>query len=62
MLIGGIAHGTSPRGLMHDRSDAFSFTYDQGTNGIGHLTGVSDANHSMSFTSTAGRTMRTGTA
>lgn len=26
-----------------------SFTYDQGTNGIGHLTGASDANHSMSF-------------
>lgn len=25
------------------------FTYDQGTNGIGHLTGASDANHSMSF-------------
>ena len=26
-----------------------SFTYDQGTDGIGHLTGASDANHSMSF-------------
>lgn len=26
-----------------------SFTYDQGTDGIGHLTAVSDANHSMSF-------------
>jgi RHS repeat-associated protein len=25
------------------------FTYDQGANGIGHLTGASDANHSMSF-------------
>lgn len=27
-----------------------SLTYDQGTDGIGHLTGASDANHSMSFT------------
>lgn len=27
-----------------------SFTYDQGTDGIGHLTSASDANHSMSFT------------
>lgn len=27
-----------------------SFTYDQGTDGIGHLTGASDANHSMSWT------------
>ena len=26
-----------------------SFSYDQGTDGIGHLTGASDANHSMSF-------------
>jgi RHS repeat-associated protein len=26
-----------------------SFTYDQGTDGVGHLAGVSDANHSMSF-------------
>jgi RHS repeat-associated protein len=26
-----------------------SFTYDQGSNGIGHLTGASDANHSISF-------------
>lgn len=26
-----------------------SFTYDQGSNGIGHLTGAADANHSMSF-------------
>ena len=26
-----------------------SFTYDQGSDGIGHLTGVSDANHSASF-------------
>lgn len=26
-----------------------SFTYDAGTNGVGHLTGASDANHSMSF-------------
>jgi RHS repeat-associated protein len=26
-----------------------AFTYDQGTDGIGHLTGASDANHSMSF-------------
>jgi RHS repeat-associated protein len=26
-----------------------SFTYDQGTDGIGHLTGASDATHSMSF-------------
>jgi RHS repeat-associated protein len=26
-----------------------SFTYDQGTDGIGHLTGASDADHSMSF-------------
>lgn len=25
------------------------FTYDQGANGVGHLTGASDANHSMSF-------------
>jgi RHS repeat-associated protein len=27
-----------------------SFTYDQGSDGVGHLTGVSDANHSMTFT------------
>jgi RHS repeat-associated protein len=27
-----------------------SFTYDQGTDGVGHLTGASDANHSMSWT------------
>jgi YD repeat-containing protein len=27
-----------------------SFTYDTGTNGKGHLTGASDANHSLSFT------------
>jgi RHS repeat-associated protein len=26
-----------------------AFTYDQGTDGIGHLTGASDANHSMIF-------------
>ncbi|MGH7868492.1 MAG: RHS repeat-associated core domain-containing protein, partial [Candidatus Dormibacteraceae bacterium] len=26
-----------------------AFTYDQGTDGVGHLTGASDANHSMSF-------------
>ncbi len=26
------------------------FTYDAGSNGIGHLTGASDANHSMSWT------------
>ena len=28
---------------------ALSFTYDQGTDAVGHLTGASDANHSMSF-------------
>ena len=27
-----------------------SFTYDSGTNGVGRLTGASDANHSLSFT------------
>ena len=27
-----------------------SFTYDTGTNGLGHLTGASDATHSMSWT------------
>jgi RHS repeat-associated protein len=26
-----------------------AFTYDQGTDGIGHLTGASDVNHSMTF-------------
>lgn len=30
--------------------ETLSYTYDQGTNGIGHLTGASDANHSMSWT------------
>jgi RHS repeat-associated protein len=37
---------------------AIAFTYDAGTNGIGHLTGASDANHSMSWSYDAlGRTI-----
>jgi YD repeat-containing protein len=37
--------GGPPRWLR-----AADFTYDTGTNGQGHLTGASDANHSMTWT------------
>jgi RHS repeat-associated protein len=35
--------------LSGNTDQTLSFTYDQGTDGIGHLTGASDTNHSMSF-------------
>ncbi|MGH8201638.1 MAG: RHS repeat-associated core domain-containing protein [Steroidobacteraceae bacterium] len=35
--------------LSGTTDQTLSFAYDQGTDGIGHLTGASDANHSMSF-------------
>lgn len=35
--------------LSRTTDQTLSFTYDQGTDGIGHLTGASDANHSMTF-------------
>jgi len=35
--------------LSGSTDQTISFTYDQGTDGVGHLTGASDANHSMSF-------------
>lgn len=35
--------------LGGNTDQTLSFTYDQGTDGIGHLTGASDANHSMSW-------------
>jgi RHS repeat-associated protein len=35
--------------LSGTTDQTLSFTYDQGTDGVGHLTGVSDVNHSMSF-------------
>ena len=36
--------------LSGTTDQTLAFTYDQGTDGIGHLTGASDANHSMSWT------------
>jgi RHS repeat-associated protein len=36
--------------LSGTTDQTLSFTYDQGTDGIGHLIGASDANHSMSWT------------
>lgn len=35
--------------LKGTTDQTLSLTYDQGTDGIGHLTGASDANHSMSW-------------
>ena len=35
--------------LSGTTDQTLAFTYDQGTDGIGHLTSASDANHSMSF-------------
>jgi RHS repeat-associated protein len=36
--------------LSGNTDQTISFTYDAGTNGKGHLTGASDANHSMGWT------------
>jgi RHS repeat-associated protein len=35
--------------LAGTTDQTLSYTYDQGGDGVGHLTGASDANHSMSF-------------